>query len=300
MREITILSGKGGTGKTSVTAALGVLAKNAVFCDNDVDASNLHLIFQPKIIQEEVYLAGWKATINEEACTQCGLCMDHCRFDAIHTHDTGGYYINEFQCEGCRLCERICPSQAISSHQSDNNQWFLSETRFGKMVHAHMGPGEENSGKLVTLVRKKAREAATETVADWVINDGPPGIGCATISSLSGVNAVLLVTEPSKSGLHDVSRLVKLAQSFQIPTYAIINKCDLHQGLSTELETYFKGEEIPVLARLPFDKAMVESMVSQQTIVEFAPESEISKQLTQAWQQIEIRTPQKKGNKTIV
>ncbi|HKL71277.1 MAG TPA: 4Fe-4S binding protein [Marinilabiliaceae bacterium] len=294
MREITVLSGKGGTGKTTVTAALGTLAKNTVFCDNDVDASNLHLIFQPENLEKGVYLGGWNATIHTEKCNHCGICVLHCRFDAIHTNEKGQFYINEFQCEGCRLCERICPMHAITSEQSDNNEWYISKTRFGSMVHAHMGPGEENSGKLVTLVRKKAKEQAELTEAEWIINDGPPGIGCATISSLSGVNAVLIVAEPTQSGLHDVERLVKLAQSFATPAFAIINKYDLHQGQTQLLQAYFKKEGIPVLALLPFDEAMVESMVAGQTITEFAPLSMVSLELKKAWQELDKLVPHRK------
>lgn len=294
MREITVLSGKGGTGKTSVTAALGTLARNTVFCDNDVDASNLHLIFQPEHIEKGVYLGGWSATIHTEKCNHCGICALHCQFDAIHTNEKGQFYINEFQCEGCRLCERVCPMHAITSKQSDNNEWYISKTRFGSMIHAHMGPGEENSGKLVTLVRKKAQEEAELTKAEWIINDGPPGIGCATISSLSGVNAVLIVAEPTQSGLHDVERLVKLAQSFNISAFAIINKYDLHKGQNELLCAYFQKEGIPILAFLPFDENMVHSMVEGQTITEFAPFSTISLELKKAWLKLETSVPHRK------
>ena len=186
MQEITILSGKGGAGKTSVAAAIASLAKNAVFCDNDVDAADLHLIFHPKIIEEHDFSSGIKAVIDPEKCSVCGLCMEHCRFSAIHPNNNGIPEVNPFQCEGCRLCERICPEEAIKSVQYNKNKWFISETRFGPFVHARMGAGEENSGRLVTEIRKKAREIATETVADFIINDGPPGIGCPVIASVTG------------------------------------------------------------------------------------------------------------------
>jgi len=283
MKELTVLSGKGGTGKTSVTAALASLASNIVICDNDVDAANLHLLAQPKVLEEHVFLGGWLATINEDVCVGCGLCSDNCNFDAIHLSDGGKYYVNPYQCEGCRLCERLCPVGAITSNQSDNNQWFVSDSRFGKMVHAHMGPGEENSGKLVTKIRKRASEEGKNINASWVINDGPPGVGCATIASLTGVDAVLLVVEPSKSGWHDAERLIRLANKFEIPIWAIINKYDINPEVSSEFENFFKELDIKVIGRLPFDETMVLSMVEGKSIVEYSPDSEISKQLLGAW-----------------
>jgi MinD superfamily P-loop ATPase len=284
MRELTVLSGKGGTGKTSVTAALASLATHIVLCDNDVDAANLHLLAQPVILEEYPFLGGWQANIDEEFCAGCGLCMENCHFDAIHLTADGKYTINPYQCEGCRLCERICPVTAITCFQSKNNQWFVSDSRFGKMIHARMGPGEENSGKLVTKIRKKAREVARAGHADWVINDGPPGVGCATISSLSGVDAVLLVTEPSKSGWHDAERLIQLTNQFELPMWAVINKHDINPDLSAQMELAFQALGIPVIGRLPFDVDMVHSMVAGKTIVEFAPESAISQQLRAVWQ----------------
>ncbi len=233
MQELTILSGKGGTGKTSITAALASLALNAVICDSDVDAADLHLILQPKILQKEVFEGNYIAEINPELCHNCGICMEECRFDAIHLNQQDEYYINPLQCEGCRLCERLCPENAIKSIKSRNNFWMISDTRYGKMVHAHMGAGEENSGKLVTQVRKLARDIAKAENNDLIINDGPPGIGCPVISSLSGTQMVLLVIEPSKSGLHDIKRLIQLVSDFKIPMKAIINKYDIQLEISS-------------------------------------------------------------------
>jgi MinD superfamily P-loop ATPase len=253
-------------------------------CDNDVDAANLHLLAQPAILEEHPFLGGWQANIDEEFCAECGLCMENCHFEAIHLTDNGKYYVNPYQCEGCRLCERVCPVTAITCFQSKNNHWFVSDSRFGKMIHARMGPGEENSGKLVTKIRKKAREVARASNADWVINDGPPGVGCATISSLSGVDAVLLVAEPSKSGWHDAERLVQLAYKFQLPVWGVINKYDINPEMAAHMELAFQGLGIPVIGRLPFDIDMVNSMVEGKTIVEYAPEGVISQQLTTVWQ----------------
>lgn len=286
MKEITILSGKGGAGKTSVTAALASLAGNTVFCDNDVDAADLHLIFNPEIQETHAFSSGSKASIDQDACTNCGLCQESCRFNAIHTNESGYPEVNEFQCEGCRLCERICPVDAITTHENFNNNWFVSTTRFGPLVHAKMGPGEENSGKLVSRIREKAREMANEIQADFILNDGPPGIGCSAISSITGTDAVLLVIEPTISGLHDAKRLVQLVKSFGIAMFAIINKYDINTEASTTVEEFLEAENIKVLGRIPFDKAMVESMVNEKSMVEFAPESTISHVLTNSWKKL--------------
>lgn len=286
MNEITILSGKGGTGKTSITAALASLAKNAVFCDNDVDAADLHLIFQPEIIEEHRFSSGWKASINTYECTNCGSCVQFCRFDAIHHNKNGDLVINPFQCEGCRLCERTCPENAISSILNNNNFWFVSNSRFGKLVHAQMGPGEENSGKLVTQVRKKAMELAQENQSGHVINDGPPGIGCATIASLTGTNQVLLVIEPTKSGLHDAQRLIQLIEQFKISTKAVINKYDINATIARSIEQFLQSKNIPLLAKISFDKEMVEAMIEGKTIIEYNSESTISKQIQEVWNQL--------------
>lgn len=283
MKEITILSGKGGAGKTTVTAALASLATNAVFCDNDVDAADLHLIFKPEILETHKFSSGSIATINQDACTNCGLCETSCRFDAIHSNSDGYPEVNPFQCEGCRLCERICPAEAITTHENFNNHWFVSETRFGALVHAKMGPGEENSGKLVSRIREKAREIAIKTKADIIINDGPPGIGCSAISSITGTNLVLLVIEPTISGLHDAKRLIELVHSFKIPMLALINKYDINTDSTAEVEEYLKQNEIEIIGRVPFDTQMVDSMVHEQSIVEFSPRSKASEELKQSW-----------------
>lgn len=283
MKEITILSGKGGTGKTTITAALASVAQRAVFCDNDVDAADLHLVFHPEVQQSEVFLSAWEAHIDQEICTGCGLCMEKCRFDAIHMQENGKLQVNAFQCEGCKLCEKLCPVQAISTTQSDKNSWFVSTTRFGTLVHAHMGPGEENSGKLVTKVRQQAMKKALAEGQDYVINDGPPGIGCAVISSLTGANLVLVVIEATNSGWHDAERLVQLAKNFGIEVCAIINKYDINEEVTNGIVAALQEQDIPLLAKLPFDKTMVEAMVAGKTIVEYAPDSPMSDQIKAIW-----------------
>lgn len=284
MKEITILSGKGGAGKTSVAAAFASFAKKTVFCDNDVDASDLHLIFNPVVIENHTFDSGSKASINEDLCIDCGLCTKHCRFSAIHTNKNGMPEINPFQCEGCRLCERICPEEAITTSKYFNNHWFVSTTRFGHLVHAKMGPGEENSGKLVTRIREKAREIAVETNAEYILNDGPPGIGCSAIASVTGTDAVVVVIEPTISGLHDAERLLKLVDSFKIPVFAVINKFDINPAFLEEVTRYLTTSGIPLIGKLPFSRIMVDAMVAGKTVVEFDQQHELSIEISKTWE----------------
>ncbi len=286
MKEFTILSGKGGAGKTSVAAAIASVAKNAVFCDNDVDAADLHLIFNPEIKERYDFDSGTVAVIDPNVCTNCGICVEHCHFDAIHPNAVEQLEVNPFQCEGCRLCERVCPEGAIESVYNNNNHWFVSNTRFGTLVHAKMGPGEENSGKLVTEIRKKAKEIATQTNAEFIINDGPPGIGCSAIASITGTDAVLMVIEPTLSGLHDAKRLVELINTFNIPVFAVINKFDLNREITEKVKNYLTENSISLIGKIPFANEMVESVVNEKTIIEYAPENKISKEFYSIWEKI--------------
>ena len=286
MDEITILSGKGGTGKTTLTAALTSIAENAVFCDNDVDAANLHLILQPEVKEEHTFDSGWVVSVNEEKCNSCGICQDYCRFNAIHYNEKEKIEINPFQCEGCRLCERVCPLQAITSIKNKNNYWYVSDTRFGPFVHAKMGPGEENSGKLVTQVRKKAAEIARNINAKFIINDGPPGIGCPVIASLTNTNKVIMVIEPTLSGLHDAQRLVDLVRMFNIQIYAVINKYNINEKVTQNIEKYLKDNTISIIGKIPFHTDLVKAMIFKKTIVEYNPESEITKIIRSIWEKI--------------
>lgn len=286
MKEITIVSGKGGTGKTTVTSALATIGEQLVLCDSDVDAADLHLILKPKILESHVFEGAWVAYLDPDICTDCGLCQEYCRFEAISENGEGRLRINPFKCEGCRLCERICPVEAIHSEKSINNSWYVSETRAGIMIHASMGPGEENSGKLVSQVRTKAREIAKDQDVKILLTDGPPGTGCAAISSITGTDAVLLVIESSMSSLHDAKRMVELVGKFQIPVYAVMNKYDIHPDVSSDIEAYLRQNSIPLLGRIPFDETVVSAMVAGKSVPEFTPDSQLTGIFKDIWDRL--------------
>ena len=285
MKEITIISGKGGTGKTTITAALATAGDKLVLCDSDVDAPDLHLILKPNILESHVFEGSWVASIDQELCANCGICAEYCRFDAISYTGGDQWSIHPFKCEGCRLCERICPSQAVKSERNTNNSWFVSHTRAGLMTHALMGPGEENSGKLVTRVRQKARELAMQNGSKYLLTDGPPGTGCATIASVTGADAVLLVMEPTLPSLHDAGRVIELVQGFDIPVYAVINKYDIHPGMSLQIEEYLEKYQVKLLGKIPFDDLAVKAMIRGQSIHEFDPESIPARTIASLWKQ---------------
>lgn len=281
INEISILSGKGGTGKTSLAAALATLRKNTVVADCDVDAANLYLILEPEDYRTEKYISGHKAVINYDICTQCGLCKDYCRFHAIERvpdpdYPEGKITIVETSCDGCWLCSRICPVKAIDMVPSDKSFWYAGNYRYGKMVRARLAPGEENSGKLVSVVREQARKTAEECGAVNIIIDGPPGTGCAAIASLTGADKVVVVTEPTGTGLHDMKRILDLAGRFRIKRYVVVNKSDLNAEMTDRIRKWCEQEDIPVIGYLPFDPEMVHAMVACKSITEWTPESEIS------------------------
>ncbi len=282
MKQIVVISGKGGTGKTIFTGALAVLAESKVLADCDVDAADLFLLFPPEIQREESFSAGFVPVIDYEKCTKCGLCSQLCRFDAINTEIVIDYY----SCEGCAFCANICPAEAVKMEPNVCGKMFVSKTRAGSMVHAKLGTAQENSGKLVSLVRKTAGEIAEEENKDWVIIDGSPGIGCAVIASLAGADCAIVVTEPTLSGLHDAGRVIKVAKHFSIPAKLVINKFDLNREITEKIEIYCKENNIETVGKIPFDKSVVTALVEGMTIIEHDPNSAVSKSIKEIWVEI--------------
>ena len=282
MKELVIISGKGGTGKTSLMAAFASLAKNKVLCDADVDAADLHLITNPRIIRRNDFQAGNTAVINNDLCTECGLCREMCRWDAIGD----SYEVNSIGCEGCGVCVHFCPETAIEFPENTCGEWFVSDTRCGPMVHARLGIAEENSGKLVTLVRQEARKLANDRNIGLILTDGPPGVGCPVIASIGGASAVLIVTEPTVSGKHDMKRVVQLAAHFNIPALVCVNKFDLNLELTREIETYAEEKGIVCLGRIPFDQIFIKAMIQAQTILEYNTDSKAGQATKEIWQRL--------------
>ena len=265
MKEIVIISGKGGTGKTSIIAAFASLAQNKVLCDADVDAADLHLIMDPKIKERHDFESGHTAIINHDKCTQCNLCRDLCKWDAI----SEDFVVDSIECEGCGVCWYFCPEKAIDSPINTCGEWYLSDTRFGPMAHARLDIAEDNSGKLVSLIRQEGKKLAEEKNLDLLFTDGPPGIGCPVIASLGGASAVLIVAEPTVSGRHDMERVAKLAAFFKIPAMVCVNKFDLNPSEGEDIEAFARKENITVMGRIPFDPAFTKAMIQGKTIVEF-------------------------------
>ncbi|MDD3063519.1 MAG: ATP-binding protein [Massilibacteroides sp.] len=276
--QIAIISGKGGTGKSSITAALATLQSNVMLVDCDVDAANLYLLFNPVCDEEFGFISGHKAVIDKTKCHNCGKCMAYCRFDAIEKKD-GKIHIIETRCDGCLLCSRICPYEAITIVEENKSRMYAGYFQNGRMVYGRLAPGEENSGRLVNLVREKAKKIAVNEGIETIIIDGPPGIGCPVISTITGVDVVVIVTEPTLSGLHDLKRTLEITAGFESQTCVIINKSDINPDKTVELETYCQGKAIPVIGKLPFDPLMVEAMLNCQSVTDFAPDSVLSQEL---------------------
>lgn len=283
--EIVVLSGKGGTGKTSITAAFASLARDAVFTDCDVDAADLHLVLSPEVYGEKPFPSGSKAVIENSRCTVCGLCEELCRFDAIHAVD-GTVRIDEFACEGCGLCSIACPAEAITIEEHENNRIYFAKCRFGPMVYGKLGIAEENSGKLVSEIRQHARETAREQQRELILTDGPPGIGCPVISSVTGADLVVAVTEPTLSGWHDLQRLLDLIGTFKTPVKVIINKYDLNREMSTMIENNLIEANVEVIGKIAYDPSMVSALVEGKTIREFEPEGQLAKTVDTIWKLI--------------
>lgn len=266
MIEVTVISGKGGTGKTTLTAAFASLAQNAVLADCDVDAADLHIILDPHVEERRDFMGLKLAIKDEDKCIDCGRCLEHCRFSAI----TEDYEIVRDSCEGCAVCQLVCPEDAISMVDRLSGEAFISSTRFGPMVHASLMAGEEASGKLVAMVREMARKVAKNGERDLILIDGPPGIGCPVIAAISGVSMVLVVTEPTLSGMHDLERVLGVAEHFGIPSAVIVNKADINEDNTNKIRTYCSERDIPVLGQLAYHGSATESMIKGQTLIEHA------------------------------
>ena len=286
MKEIVVISGKGGTGKTSITAALASLAKDAcVVVDCDVDAADMHLLLQPDFAHKEDFYSGLLAHIEQEACFNCGRCAKVCRFDAIVLQN-GRYVVDELSCEGCGYCEKVCRPNAISMNERLVGAWFASQTKYGSdMVHAKLGIGAENSGKLVAKIKKEGKAIALAKNKSLIIVDGSPGIGCPVVSSLSGANFALLVTEPTLSGLHDLKRVYEVVKRFRIKAGCIINKADLNPEVCAQIETFLREVSILHVKSIPYSKAFTQAMVEAKTITEYTDEP-LKKLLEESYQTI--------------
>ena len=282
MKELIVISGKGGTGKTSLMGAFSSLAENKVLCDADVDAADLHLIMNPEVIRRADFQSGNRAVINKELCTECDLCREMCHFKAI----SADYIVSPINCEGCGVCVYFCPEKAIDFPENTCGEWFVSDTRFGPMVHARLGIAEENSGKLVTLVRQEARKIAEEKNLDLILTDGPPGVGCPVIASIGGASAVLIVTEPTVSGKHDMERVAQLADHFKIPAMICVNKFDLNLELTREIENYAEEKGLSCLGRIPFDPVFTKAMIQAQTVFEYDGQSTVGEAIRSTWQRL--------------
>lgn len=280
MKEIVVLSGKGGTGKTSIVGSLAVLAKRKVLADCDVDAADLHLLLSPSVKQESEFWSGQVACIDEGRCTECGLCQDLCRFGAIKD-----FRVDPVACEGCGFCWHVCPVEAITMEENMSGRWFISDTRYGPLVHARLGIAQENSGKLVAVVRQQARQIAEEHKLDYIISDGPPGIGCPVISSLSGASLALLVTEPTLSGMHDLERVLGVCRHFGVPAMVCINKYDLNEDNTRQIETYCSTQGVELASKIPFDNVVTEALVSGVPVVEYS-DGRVSREIGTLWQKV--------------
>lgn len=291
IRELVVISGKGGVGKTSIVASFAALVENAVLADCDVDAADLHLILEPKIRRKEDFIGGFRARVLPEKCSDCGICQDLCRFDAVSQNELnpetagGSFEIDPLSCEGCGVCAYFCPEEAILMEQPVNGEWYISDTRYGPMVHAKLGVAEENSGKLVSLVRKGARDLAKDRGHDYILVDGAPGVGCPVIASLTGVKLALVVTEPTISAIHDMKRVIELTRHFKIPTIICINKWDLNPELTYSIIVGASAEDIKVAGKIRYDSIFTRAMVMGTSVVEYTG-GEIAREIKDLWNNV--------------
>ena len=264
MKQIVIISGKGGTGKTVITGALAALVDNKIIVDCDVDAPDLHLLLNPDVKERHIFKSGYFAVIDKDRCLKCKKCQNLCRFEAINND----LIVDLIACEGCKFCRYLCPADAIILQEKMSGEWFVSETRYGRFLHAKLGIVEANSGKLIALLREKAVAVAENEHSDWIIIDGSPGIGCPVIAGISGANCAVVVTEPTLSGLHDAKRVIQVARHFKIPVKIIINKYDLNAEMTKNIEQYCIDNKILLVGTIPFDQTIANSIVHKKTIME--------------------------------
>jgi MinD superfamily P-loop ATPase len=291
IKQLVIVSGKGGTGKTTIAAAFASLAKNKVMVDCDVDAADLHLLLHPKVLKQEKYFGGRSPRVDLDKCTQCGLCTEVCRFHAIENG-----VVDYVSCEGCGFCSHICPENAILMEETFSGGWFVSETPYGPFVHARLGIGEENSGKLVTVVRRHAMEITKEKNLNLILIDGPPGIGCPVTASMTGVDRVLAITEPTLSGIHDLARILKLSEHFKIPSTVCINKFDINLENTHQITSYCEKNGSRIIGRIPYEPKVVEALVNRKTVMEY-PCNEVQGIVLQMWEEVESFLKVKKNDR---
>lgn len=291
MKEMVVISGKGGTGKTSLTASFASLNGTSVIADCDVDASDLPLVLSPVIERQEDFKSGHEAVIRTDDCIACGTCMDKCRFHAVHEARRYGrqtlYKIDSLSCEGCGVCVHFCPENAIEFPEQVCGQWMISETRYGPMVHAHLAIGAENSGKLVSTVKNEARRIAEEKKLPWIIVDGPPGIACPVIASITGASLALVVVEPTLSGVHDMERVIALTKHFNIPTLVIINKWELNPRIAGEIERGALSAGASFAGKIGYDSSVTAAQIKGIPVVEYGGAA--AQDIRKIWRNIEKR-----------
>jgi MinD superfamily P-loop ATPase len=282
MKQLTVLSGKGGTGKTSLTACFAVLAKRAVVADCDVDAPDLHMLLHPVVLETQRFSGSQVAVIDKAKCTNCLACKEACRFDAI----TDTPEVDGVACEGCAVCTLVCPADAIKLVDRTSGNAYISKFGQGFMSHALLFPGEANSGKLVTLVRQNAKVTAKKQGIDLIIIDGSPGIGCPVIASISGVDSALIVTEPTLSGIHDLDRVLQLLRHFGVAAYVCVNMYDINLENTKKIEVFCHTQNVAIVGKIPFDPQVTEAMVNGKTIIEYAPASNAAKAIVDIWNRL--------------
>lgn len=291
MKQLVILSGKGGTGKTCVTAAFAHLASQnglagkVILADADVDAANLELVLQPRLLEQQDFKGGKLAVIDQDTCASCGDCEAVCRFEAIH-HTDGLYEVDPIACDGCAACVYQCPTESISMREQVAGKFYSSDSRYGPLYHANLFPGQENSGKLVTLVKQRARLHAMDEKRELVIVDGPPGIGCPVISAVSGASLALIVAEPTISGVHDMRRILQTVRHFGVRALVCINKADIYPAGAEEIEAFCRENRVETAGRIPFDPTIASAMVAGEAVTAFQPEAPASVALDQVWERV--------------